>query len=165
MYNKIGTKNRFCRSILFFNTHFLVFFYLSKDERSMTLISILIAMAFLVRISYLLKWKYPFLLSPQEFPAVSKHLFKALASVNAKIKVRKKDEKWRKNTIQVMQAGGDYLDDARASGALGIQARVWQPLRLPRVGGISKILVGTKVSGENNLSPPDRNNLPKYGDD
>ena len=64
-----------------------------------------------------------------------------------------------------MQAGGDYLDDARASGALGIQARVWQPLRLPRVGGISKILVGTKLSGENNLSPPDRNNLPKYGDD
>ena len=42
----------------------------------------------------------------------------------------KKDEKWRKNTIQVMQAGGDYLDDARASGALGIQARVWQPHRL-----------------------------------
>ena len=30
-----------------------------------------------------------------------------------------------------MQAGGDYLDDARASGALGIQARVWQPHRLP----------------------------------
>ena len=85
------------------------------------------------------------LCSPQEFPAVSEHLFKALASVNAKIKVRKKDEKWRKNTIQVMQAGGDYLDDARASGALGIQARVWQPLRLHRAGVISKNLVETRL--------------------
>ena len=44
-----------------------------------------------------------------------------------------------------MQAGGDYLDDARASGALGIQARVWQPLRLPRAGGISKNLLGTRL--------------------
>ena len=37
----------------------------------------------------------------------------------------KNNQVWgTKNTIQVMQAGGDYLDDARASGALGIQARV-----------------------------------------
>ena len=64
-----------------------------------------------------------------------------------------------------MQAGGDYLDDARASGALGIQARVWQPLRLPRAGGTSKILVGTRLSGGNNLSPQIGLNLSKYGDD
>ena len=44
-----------------------------------------------------------------------------------------------------MQAGGDYLDDARASGALGIQARVWQPLRLHRAGVISKKLVETRL--------------------
>ena len=43
-----------------------------------------------------------------------------------------------------MQAGGDYLDDARASGALGIQARVWQPLRLHRAGGVWKNLVGAR---------------------
>ena len=45
-----------------------------------------------------------------------------------------------------MQAGGDYLDDARASGALGIQARVWQPLRLPQVWRNIK-----KFSGDNSI--------------
>ena len=42
-----------------------------------------------------------------------------------------KKNEGKKNTIQVMHSGvgGDYLDDARASGALqGIEARVRQPL-------------------------------------